>query len=62
MKDNTIKCPLCGYIYHRGLYDYYFIRCTEKDCGVFFDKITGKIIKTNSENQVPTEADYRREG
>ena len=48
--DKTIKCPLCGSIYHKSLYDFYYIRCT--DCTIFFNKETGIMLKTNIVGQV----------
>lgn len=50
--DKTIKCPECGSIYHKSLYDFYYIRCTERGCGTFFNKETGRILKVNSKGQV----------
>ena len=48
----TIRCPKCGSSYSQLLYDYYYIRCTEFGCGTFFDKETGKILKTNDQGQL----------
>jgi len=50
--SQTIKCPKCGSVYHKSLYDYYYIRCTEQGCGTFFDKKTGDVLPTNEKGQI----------
>jgi hypothetical protein len=45
----TVKCPKCGSVYHRALYDFDYISCTEKGCGCDFIKCTGEIWPKNSE-------------
>lgn len=46
----TISCPKCGHIYHRAIYDFDFIYCTERGCGQYFVKATGEPWPQNSDD------------
>jgi hypothetical protein len=45
----VIKCPKCGSVYHRALYDFDYISCTKSGCGQDFIKCTGQPWPRNSE-------------
>jgi hypothetical protein len=44
-----VTCPKCGKRYHRALYDFDYIMCTESGCGQVFIKCTGQPWPKNSE-------------
>jgi hypothetical protein len=45
----VVKCPKCGSVYHRALYDFDYISCTKSGCGQDFIKCTGQPWPRNSE-------------
>ena len=45
----VVKCPKCGSVYHRALYDFDYISCTKSGCGQDFVKCTGQPWPRNSE-------------
>ena len=45
----VVKCPKCGSVYHRALYDFDYISCTKIGCGQDFIKCTGQPWPRNSE-------------
>ena len=45
----VVKCPKCGSVYHRALYDFDYIGCTKSGCGQYFIKCTGQPWPRNSE-------------
>ena len=45
----VVKCPKCGAVYHRALYDFDYISCTTSGCGQDFIKCTGQPWPKNSE-------------
>ena len=44
-----VTCPKCSKRYHRALYDFDYIMCTESGCGQVFIKCTGQPWPKNSE-------------